>query len=447
MKILQIVHDFPPHNAAGTEIYAYSLCRKLSEGHKVFVFHRVSDLKRKECEVDRNKFEGLDIFTINNTFRSCNSFERFYRDDDITRQFVKILDKVKPDLVHIQHLIFLSTTIIAEIKKRKIPIVFTLHDYWLICAQWHFLKKDVTICDNHDISQCVDCLDHQLSIKKIPKSIYLTIRNIMPVFLIRILKYTYLSWMRRGLKSGDSIEQIRSRMNHMRDVCKMVDIFIAPSQFLKTKFIEFGIPEAKIRLISNGVDTKFFEGFKRRKSDKIRFGFIGTILPAKGLHVLIDAFNMIKDDRAELKIYGNLFSYNGFEYYPKYIQKLAKNRNIRFMGGFAHKDLTDIFSEIDVLVLPSIWYENSPLVVQEAFLAHVPVIASNIGGIPELVQDGKNGLLFQANNEDELYQKIKLIIDEPNLITTLGRNTQIVKDMHENAREIEGLYNGLLVNN
>jgi len=269
----------------------------------------------------------------------------------------------------------------------------------------------------------------------------------MPVFLIRILKYTYLSWMRRGLKSGDSIEQIRSRMNHMRDVCKMVDIFIAPSQFLKTKFIEFGIPEAKIRLISNGVDTKFFEGFKRRKSDKIRFGFIGTILPAKGLHVLIDAFNMIKDDRAELKIYGNLFSYNGFEYYPKYIQKLAKNRNIRFMGGFAHKDLTDIFSEIDVLVLPSIWYENSPLVVQEAFLAHVPVIASNIGGIPELVQDGKNGLLFQANNEDELYQKIKLIIDEPNLITTLGRNTQIVKDMHENAREIEGLYNGLLVNN
>ena len=170
MRILQVVHSFPPHNMAGTEIYTYNLSKELSKKSEVFVFYRVNDFKKREYELDYDKFNGFNIVTINNTFRFCDSFEKFYKNDIIAQQFAEVMDKIKPDIVHIQHLIFLSTTIIDKIKKRGIPIVFTLHDYWLICPQWHFLKKDLSICDNSAISQCLDCLGQQLCIKKLPKS-------------------------------------------------------------------------------------------------------------------------------------------------------------------------------------------------------------------------------------------------------------------------------------
>lgn len=440
MRILQVVHGFLPHNMAGTEIYTYNLSKELSRRHNVCVFHRVCDLKRREYELNYNKLNGLDIFTLNNTFKFCDSFEKFYKNDDITEQFVKVLDKIKPDIVHIQHLIFLSTTIIAEIKKRGIPIVFTLHDYWLICPQWHFLRKNFTICDNNNVSQCVDCLDYQLSIKKTPKRIYLAFRNVLPNSFVRFFKNIYLYWAKDTLDSKSAVEQIRARAEHIKELCQMVDVFIAPSRFLKTKFIEFGISEHRIKFISHGIDTDLFRSFGRKESNRIRFGFIGTILPAKGLHILINAFNRIKDTQAELKIYGNLFPYSGFGYYPGYIKRLVKNRNIRFMKEFDHKDISGVFSEIDVLVLPSIWNENCPLTILEAFSTKTPVIASRIGGIPELVKDKKNGILFEPRDEEALYKSIMMFINNPNLIKELRANLVNPKSIEENSKEIEEIY-------
>ena len=146
-----------------------------------------------------------------------------------------------------------------------------------------------------------------------------------------------------------------------------VDLFITPSQFLRRRFIEYGFSENKLKFIPYGLYKESFTGFRKKESNRIRFGFIGTILPPKGLDILINAFNRVEDSRAELKIYGRLFPYQGFEYYPKYIKSLAKNGNIRFMGSIDHEDIAEAFANIDVLVVPSIWYENSPLVIQEAF--------------------------------------------------------------------------------
>jgi len=440
MRILQIVHSFPSENMAGTEIYTYNLSKELSRNHDVSVFYRISDFKKREYELNHNKANGLNVFTVNNTFKFCDSFEKFYRNEAITEQFTKILDRIRPDIVHIQHLIFLSTTIITEIKKRGIPIVFTLHDYWLICPQWHFLKKDFSICDNSDISQCLDCLGDQLSIKRLSKRIYLIIRNFMPDFFMHFLKSAYLNLAKTNLNSQGMLEKIKARIRHIKELCSMVDLFIAPSQFLKTRFIEFGIPEDRIKFIPHGINTETFKGFKRKESNRIRFGFIGIILPAKGLDILINAFSRIKDTQAELKIYGRLFPYKGFEYYPGYIKRLTKNRNIRFTGGFDHKDLTEIFSEIDILVVPSIWNENLPLTILEAFSTRTPVIASRIGGIPELVKDKKNGILFEPRDEEALCKSIMMFINNPNLIEELRVNLVNTKNIEENSKEIEEIY-------
>jgi glycosyltransferase involved in cell wall biosynthesis len=371
-----------------------------------------------------------------------------YKNDAISNRFSKILDKIKPDIVHIQHLLYLSTTVIEDIKKRDIPIVFTLHDYWLICPQGQLFKNNSTICDNKAYLECLSCIPHQLCIRKNVFYYYYFFKKILPDSLFQLIKKNYINYAKTSFITPDeAIKQINKRAQRMRDICSKVNLFIAPSNFLKKKFIEFGIPQEKILFSQYGFNLDRFKDFKKVSSNKLRFAFIGNILPAKGIHILIEAFNKVKNKDVELKIYGKVISYKGLlESYLKYIKDLAKNKNIRFMGGFDNRDIVNIFSQIDVLVIPSVWPENSPLVIQEAFASKTPVIASRVGGIPELIQDGVNGLLFGVNKVDSLYEKIMYIVDNPKLIEELKENIKPPKDIKVNAQEIEEIYKRLVKN-
>ena len=192
-------------------------------------------------------------------------------------------------------------------------------------------------------------------------------------------------------------------------MCSLVDLFISPSNFLRLKFEEFGIPKDKIIYLHNGFDLKLFNNLSKKKSQKIRFGYIGTFIPSKGIHILLDAFNNIKTKNVELRIHGAPQSYHqGFIDYPSYLRSLGKRNNILWFGEYNNDDIAMILSEIDVLVVPSIWYENAPLTIHEAFMASVPVITSNIGGMKELVRDGENGLLFKAGDSGDLTAKMQI---------------------------------------
>jgi glycosyltransferase involved in cell wall biosynthesis len=211
---------------------------------------------------------------------------------------------------------------------------------------------------------------------------------------------------------------------------------------------QFGIPDDKIIFSRYGFNLNNFKNSKKIYSDKLRFAFIGNFLPAKGLHILIDAFNRVKGKNVELKIYGKVLSYKALlENYFKYVKKMAKNKNIKFMGGFDNREIAKIFSQIDVLIVPSIWYENSPLVIQEAFATNTPVIASRIGGIAELIDGGKNGLLFEPNSVDDLYAKMSQLIENRWLLKELSQQQTPIKTVEENAQEVEKIYTTLMARN
>lgn len=450
MKILQIVHSLPFMNQAGTEVHTHNLSLELAKRHRVYIFTRGCNTKQKDYEVTAKDLNGISVYLINNTFRYCNSFERYYENDAIDKKFSELLDEIRPDIVHIQHLIFLSIGLIEEISNRGIPIIFTLHDYWLICPRWHLLKKDSQPCDKAVTGkfdeECLDCLNEILSIKKNAKSIYSLGKWLLPRPVIEYLKKMYFLSLRIS-DNGNGIIRLKERNYKIKDSLSRVNIFLSPSEYARGNFIKFGIPAEKIKLSKNGLNARPFIDLQKTKSDKLRFAFIGTILPAKGLHVLINAFNEIRIDGAELKIYGKLYSYTGFEYYLPYLKKIIKNKNARFMGEFDHGQAMNIFKQIDVLVVPSIWHENSPLVIQEAFLSKTPVIASNIGGIPELVTDGVNGLLFSPQDANDLRKKLQRIINEPNILEKFRENMPEVKNIEDNINEMEDLYNNLLNNN
>lgn len=449
MKILQIIHSLPFLNQAGTEIYAYNLSCELSKRHTVYIFSRTCDTMQKDYEITATNKDGMEIYFINNTFKYANSFEMYYNNETINQKFAELLDKIKPDLVHIHHLIFLSIGLIRIINDRGIPIVFHLHDYWLICPQWHLLVKNSRPCEkifNGDFDrECLDCVGEMLNITKGAKGIYLIGKRFLPDPVVRWIKSVYFLYARSLPNSSSGISRLKERRLRIKDYLSRVSFFIAPSEFLRNKFIQFGVPSGKIKFFQNGFAGDLFINTRKADSDKVRFAFIGTLLPAKGLHILIEAFNGVDAKKAELKIYGRIYAYAGFEYYLPFLKKNIKNKNIKFAGEFDHAEIVKVFKEIDVLIVPSIWYENSPLVIQEAILSRTPVIASRIGGIPELIEDGVNGLLFIPGDANDLHRKIESLVKNRDIIEKLKKDTTGVMNIEANANEVETIYRSLLM--
>lgn len=418
MNILQVIHSFPPEGMAGSEIYAYNLSKALSDRHRVSVFYRIKDADMEEYGLKRDDYDGLKVYKINNTLKDYNSLERIYRNPDVEKKFSEVLDEVNPDIVHIQHLLFLSTGIIDLIKRRNIPIAFTLHDYWLLCPRGQLLRRDLQLCSDPLRSNCLTCIAGGLSPGRISKKLF--------------------SFLMQGnfLKRADI---------GLTGIYDKVDLFISPSEFLRDRFIEFGMPQEKIIHSESGMDLGLFNDVKKTDSERIRFGYIGTLIPSKGPHILIKAFNRISPDKAVLKIYGRAPVNNGFFDYHSRIKWLSKgNKGVRFMGGFDNKDIAGIFCDIDVLVVPSLWWENSPLVIREAFITKTPVMASDVGGIRELVREGVNGFLFGRGDVRALSDVIKRVVEDPGLINGLKQGYGRIENIEDDAGRTESIYSALL---
>jgi glycosyltransferase involved in cell wall biosynthesis len=236
-------------------------------------------------------------------------------------------------------------------------------------------------------------------------------------------------------------------MKHMRDICRNIDLFIAPSRFLKDKFLAFGVPAERLVFSDNGYDSASFLAPKktRREEKRLRFGFIGVVFPPKGVHILVEAFREVAEEEAELIIHGVEVPYEGFESYGEHLRHLAAGcRNIRFAGSYVPSEIGQILGTVDVLVVPSIWYENSPLTIHEAFLARVPVITSDLGGMREFIRHGENGLLFRSRNVADLREKIRQFIRHPALVEQLGGRAPAVKTIGEDAVSMVERYENLL---
>lgn len=436
---------------AGSEVYTYNLSKELAKRHKVIVFYRVADPQKDEYATAWGEYDGLKFFTINNTFKKCTFFELTYQNYVIDGKFGGFLDEVKPDVVHISHVTCLSTGFVEEAHKRGIPVVYTLHDFWLICPRGQFLKMDLSICHKQEDEECIKCTANQMIISAgrekasrfLGKSSTDLLKRAPGIKnLLKGLSTFYVNTIFAGQEKA--IKEIQKRSAYIKEMLTKVDVFIAPSQFLRRKYIEFGIPEDKIIYSDNGFDTKIFKGIEKQPADNIRFGYIGTWIPSKGVHVMIEAFNRVMNKKAELKIYGKYVPYDGFPDYLRYMTGLIKNEGIRLMGEYDNKDIARILSEIDVIIVPSIWFENSPLTIHEAFLAGVPVVTSNIGGMAELVRDGVDGLHFKVGDSNDLYEKLMTVINKPSIVNELRKNIRRIKTIEEDASGIEKIYERLM---
>jgi glycosyltransferase involved in cell wall biosynthesis/MoaA/NifB/PqqE/SkfB family radical SAM enzyme len=421
MNILKIIHGYPTNYNAGSEVYSQSICNELSKQHKVSVFTREENPYSPDFAIrHENANDNLDFYFVNNPQGKDG-----YRHEQLDKYFGELLKQIKPDIAHIGHLNHLSTGLVDELNKQNIPIVFTLHDFWLMCPRGQFLTRSIGeannfhLCAGQQDRKCAtDCYKVYFSGNKANEE-----QDIE----------SWSSW-------------VHNRMIETKAIIDKVDLFIAPSQYLRNRFInEFSIPDSKIIFLDYGFPTEYLTQTEKSK-EKINFtfGYIGTHTVAKGVNDLIEAFKQIEEP-ATLKIYGRE---NGQSTKALKLLAATSKNKIEFVGEYINHNLAnDVFSKVDCIVVPSIWAENSPLVIHEAQSCKIPVITADFGGMKEYVQHKVNGLLFEHRNTNSLKEQMRFAIANPILLKQLGEKGYLFSDngsvpnIQNHCKELEKLYN------
>jgi glycosyltransferase involved in cell wall biosynthesis len=415
MRILQVIHDFVPETKAGAEINTHKLSVDLQQrhGHELFVFCRGWNLEAEPYTERNEQLDGLQVRRIE--LGRNNLPNRWRRHDPrVDNALRRMIEQTQPDLMHIQHFIYLSTNIVAVAKEYGLPVVVSLRNFWFRCPWGTLLDHEDKLCQRRAGVDCLSCHWPDRLGRR---------RNVIPWRVlnpIQIQFYEHLgarpplpAQVREMLPSFDSWER------EFREALLLADHLHSPSEFLKQLLVEFGIPAEHTSVISNGFRYDPEQVQRKQRGQRIRFGMIG-MHHLKGLHLAIEAFRGLDQDRAELVVYGQEAS-------PRYVNKQkarAQGYNIRFAGTYEQSAIYEVFRDIDVLLVPSIWYENCPTVIREAFATNTPVITADIGGMAESVHHQQNGLLFRANNAQSLQEQMQAILDNPALIDQFAQQIE-----------------------
>ena len=430
VRILQVIHGYPMRYNAGSEVYTQGLAQALAERHDVHVFTRQENAFLPEYDTHQETDPSDPRITLHvvNMARARDG----YRHPSVDDAFADLLDDIDPDVVHIGHLNHLSTSLVFEAEARRIPVVFTLHDYWLMCPRGQFIQmypedpSDVwPVCDGQDDRKCaIRCY----------------------------VRYFSGSEEEYEADASHWTDWVGRRMGHIREVCDAVDVFIAPSRYLLRRFRDdFGIPEGRLTYLDYGFHRRRMEGRSRTRGEPFTFGYIGTHIPAKGVNHLIEAFGGVAGNPL-LRVWGRDRGVEtaGLKALAHSLPGAAGNR-IEWMGEYRNQDIVgDVFNRCDTIVVPSIWAENSPLVIHEALQARVPVITADYGGMAEYVQHERNGMLFAHRDPDSLAQQMQRLADDPRLAERLGSRGYVqsddgnVPDMVEHSLAVESIYHGLM---
>jgi glycosyltransferase involved in cell wall biosynthesis len=423
MRILQVVHYSPFGAAGGCENYTLQLSLELAKKHEVVFFYTIPDDHYGE-KVVINKQGGFTCIALKKDV--CN-FDRPFHERSVwvEREFSKVLETYKPDVVHFQHLINLSFSLPLLAKQRGIPACFTLHDYWLLCPRIILLAPNMQICRGYAPERCLGCLKDRTGYYA-PRS-----TGSLP---LRLLKQAVKQAINLKKKSLNHISLQYWRPYQIKKMLGNIDTFISPSRFLLEQHTSTIIAKEKICFCPLGFNSLAFNKGEKKAADRLRFAFIGNIQPYKGINVLIDAFNSIEGPH-ELKIYGMLDADA-----KKELERKISNPHILLMGMLKSAEKLSAFSNMDVLIVPSVWYENYPVVINEAFMTKTPVIASDLGGMAELVQNGRTGFTFPAGDSESLAEKINIFIKNPYLVQSFAAQIPPVKDIQTHAAELAAIY-------
>ena len=406
MRILQVAHGYPPQEWGGAELVTATLSQALAErGHSVTVFARMADPEAEEFSVRpdaADRGDGVHVVRIVNNLSRVSHFRLEYDNPFLNGAFHQVLTDTRPDVVHIQHVGHLSGSLVHVPAQLGYPVVLSLHDFFFACYRIHLIDNHTRLCPGPDRGErCVACLE-----------------------------------------SVTGADEARRRFAYFEQLLHIPRRVIVPSQFLADRTRElFPFLEPRLQIVAPGIVPGRQIAPENRKDQPpgpLRVLYIGVLLPHKGAHLLLEATQGLPGGSIEVSLYGSRVA--AWQAYADQLEAEATDLPVRFCGRYAHDELSTILARHDVLVVPGICEETFSLVTREALQAGLPVIAARRGALPEVIRDGVNGLLFEAENAADLRRCLERLRTDTRLREQLTPAATPIRAPAAYAQDMEAVY-------
>ncbi|MEO0480808.1 MAG: glycosyltransferase family 4 protein [Planctomycetota bacterium] len=410
MKVLHISSFSLPDTVGGTQVMVSALSRSLTaRGHDVSIFRHAREGSLGLYETDWGRLGCADVYSVGNDFSDCSSFEWLYRNSRIDELFAEFLDDHAPDVAHVHHLTCLSTGILPLLKERGVPTVLSLWDFWLGCPRGQMIQDDLTLCASFDRRVCGSCC-----------------RRLWPHLI-------------DGDESGYELMVDYDRW--IKEQLQQVDVLATPSAHTRSMYLDWGVEREDIEVVPCGLEGRQNTRRVDRQREDLRVGYIGSVIPSKGAHVLIEAVQQMPADRVSLDIHGAISSWHNDSGYEERLRQLDQGTHrIRLHGRYEPAQVSDILAELDVLVVPGVWYETFCLTIREGFLAGVPVVVSRIGAMAEAIEDGVTGVLVEPGDAEDLARALEALRSQPELRQRISDAAKAVRTTESMVDQFESLY-------
>lgn len=422
MKVLLVVHQFFPEVRDGTEVLTLELAHGLlRRGHRVEILTGALGEGEPSAAppwLTESVYEGITVHRLNYYESTCRDPIALHSSAPARTELVRrVVSQTEPEIVHINHFFGLSSEIIPAVRMLRTPVVYTATDFWAICPQITLLHRfDNKVCDGPEGGlDCIRCCVNWFSRRS-----------------------TRTAWIAKSLattgafRAHGTMRQVESLIRRPKSVAAHVNasnMIISATRFLADMLVRNGIDARLMRIIPYGVDI----GKVGRRLEvplcftaaaPLRLAFMGAIAERKGPHIVLDALAAL-GDRARaisLQLYGR--GNPGDPYFREVRAKVERLGGIAVLAGtFPHDRIGEVVTGHHLLVVPSLWYESTPLVLCSALAAGIPALVSRLGGMTEIVEEGTNGLSFTPGDAPALKEVLLRLLDAPEILAGLHRTT------------------------
>jgi glycosyltransferase involved in cell wall biosynthesis len=450
IRVLHALHDYLPRHQAGSELYVAHLCAaQRHSGDHPAVLAADFDAADAHGRLRWRTHDGVPVAELVNTWQ-FGSFSATYQDALIGAATAHALDILQPQILHIHNLLNLTFTLPALAHARGIPVVATLHDHTLVCPSGgqRLHRRDSHVCRTIDTTRCARCFAEspfhaQWRVGRIAARTpgrwagraARVARRLVPLAAQGMGGLL-------GALPGSSVDAaaIEQRLGAAREAFAACDVVVAPSASLAREFAALGFPGNRMVVSDYGFPPLAATPRVAPPDGRLRVGFLGTLVWHKGADVLVEAARCLGDDRVVVQIHGDL---SVFPDYSSQLLRRAEGLPVVFGGRVEHHRVAEVLRDMDVVVVPSRWLENSPLVIHEAFQAGVPVIGAAIGGIVDLLASG-GGVTVAPDDAPALARAIAGLLDDPSRLEALRASIPPIKSIDQDAAEWRQRYEHLL---
>jgi glycosyltransferase involved in cell wall biosynthesis len=438
MKIIHVLNHFLPHQTAGTEVYTWALCKQLQQqGVKV----KVVIPYYGETESADYVYDGLIVHQYSEPSLVDRSLIMGFRVPDGLKNFKAYLKKEQPDLIHFHELAGSNGITLQHLKAAKsigAKVIMTFHLAGYSCKTDTLVFRNKLLCNGEiDLRKCSTCYLHSRGYTN--AACYLTGAS-------TILHKLSIDTSKWGNKVGTALGTvpILAKLNtDLNTLVSSCDRVVAIAEWYQRVLKTNGIDPNKICFIPQALPLGDFSDSIENKPvhSPLRLLFLGRINKFKGLHLILEALKEIDTALVSLSIYGN----SDDEAFEQEQRIITENQSNVFWGGkLEQKDVIPIMRKHDILCLCSTFSEMSPLVIQEAFAAGLPVIASNVYGNAEQITHAENGLLFKFNDVEDLRRQILKCINHPDLLNEMAKTITPPRSFKDLASDYLELYKSML---